>query len=379
MKKINLFAVLAVFAFSPLYAGEDPELAHECTSWMVFSDFTGNNTNILHKNRDSVFRNIAVYLSPAGAKRKWIALGSASTNAGVNSSGLAGAMNSGETTPDAPNAKDKKTTPAMLEVILNSCDTAAEGVAMLQKLLKSGDYYHGAKGSTFLLLDPREGFICEFTSKHFSSQRYHNTYAFRANIWQNPGMPAYSRSTYKAYLHSSARAFIAFSELNRAMDAHGRITVRDSMDISRHAKLPSGDYPNRSVCGKTTCSASTIEIDRQYPDVLSTGYFTLGHPRHTVYLPVPVCTEKLLPSMGTYNWAKVAFARLDKSGFDAPVPEEWLKFEVASMAEYAKAKEEARKLLAGGKRAEAVKLLNAAAFKIWQKAEALLGIKPAGK
>ena len=39
-------------------AAEGPD--HECTSWMIFSDLTGNNTNILHKNRDATARSIAV-------------------------------------------------------------------------------------------------------------------------------------------------------------------------------------------------------------------------------------------------------------------------------------------------------------------------------
>ena len=104
-----------------------------CTSWMVFSDFTGNGTNILHKNRDSASRKVFISSNQPGAARRWIALGSGGANIGFNSSGLAGAMNSGEKTPDAPNAKDKKSTPALLLEILNSCDTAAQAVKKLEK------------------------------------------------------------------------------------------------------------------------------------------------------------------------------------------------------------------------------------------------------
>ena len=80
-------------------------------------------------------------MSPAGAKRKWVAIGTIGlTNSGVNSSGLAGVMNSGEKTPDAPNAKNKKSTPALLMTILDSCDTAAQAVKKLEELVNSGDY-----------------------------------------------------------------------------------------------------------------------------------------------------------------------------------------------------------------------------------------------
>ena len=49
MKK-NVFYILMPFCVILLSI---PFKAACCTSWMVFSDLTGNNTNILHKNRDS--------------------------------------------------------------------------------------------------------------------------------------------------------------------------------------------------------------------------------------------------------------------------------------------------------------------------------------
>ena len=87
----------------------DPELDHECTSWMVFNDLTGNNSNILHKNRDSKVKNVGVVLSPEDSARKWIALGSnGNPNMGINISGLAGVMNSGEPYIGFPTDKSKK-------------------------------------------------------------------------------------------------------------------------------------------------------------------------------------------------------------------------------------------------------------------------------
>ena len=366
--------------------------ASACTSWMVFKDFTKNNTNILHKNRDSKEKRVASYMSAPGAKRKWVAIGTiALSNAGVNSSGLAGVMNSGEKTLDPPNAKNKKSTPELLRVILNSCDTAAQAVKKLESLVKAGDYYHADSGSTFFFVDTKEGYICEFTTKFFSVQRYDSAYAFRANIWQNAGMAARSRGSYKSYLHSSARAYIALSGLNAALDKHGKITVDDIAEVSRVCQIPgsenkswfsklfSSEYPNRAVCGQSTNSACTIEIDLQYPDVLSGLYAAIGNPRNTVYIPIPVCAEKYLPSMGAYAWSQASYARGSEVGFEAELPAEWVKFEADSKAKFAKAKAEARKLLDNGKRAEAVKLLNACAYSIWQEAETLLKIAPAGK
>ena len=371
MKKLLLLCA-ASLAFSGVFAYDDAELEHECTSWMVFNDYTGNNTNILHKNRDSVSKKIVVRTSEAGAKRKWIALGSGDTNSGINSSGLAGAMNSGEVSIDHSTDKSKKGTPAMLRVILDNCDTAAQAVTMLEKLIKDGDYYHEHKGSIFFFMDTKEGYICEFTSKVFTSQLYKNGYAFRANIWQNHGMSQRSKNSLARHLDSSARAFIAYSNLNEILEKNGKITAFDMFELSRHSKMPDKSPLKRSVCFKNTNSASTLELDRQYPDVLSTGYFTLGHPRHTVYIPVPITADKFLPGMTDSSWAKAAFARLAKLGTHREVPAKWLEFEKTSMVKYQEAKAQARKLLDAGKRADAVKLINDAAMAIWAEAEKVL-------
>ena len=78
MKKLLSFANFFKKHFSAVndLDDDDPALEHECTSWMVFNDLTKNNTNILHKNRDSKVRNVAVFLSSEDSPRKWISLGS---------------------------------------------------------------------------------------------------------------------------------------------------------------------------------------------------------------------------------------------------------------------------------------------------------------
>ena len=365
-------ALLCALAGYNLAASDDPELQHECTSWMVLSDLTKNNTNILHKNRDSLSRNVAVILSPADSPRKWIALGKQYTNTGLNASGLAGVMNSGELCPDHSNDKTKKTTPAQLQEILTHCDTALQAVKMLKKMVEAGDYCHGKSGSIFFFIDTREGYICEFTPKVFTVQKYGQGYAVRANIWQNPGMAMHSRNTLNRYLDSSIRAHSAYSGLNNIFEKHGRITPLQIFELSRHCQLPEDSPLKRSLCFKNTNSGNTLEIDRQYPDVLSTGYFTIGHIRNTVYVPIPVCTEKVLPGMADYSWGKAAFERLDKQGYAAQLPEAWLKYEKNFMEKYNNARQQARKLLDNGKRAEAVKLINETAYSIWLEAEAVL-------
>lgn len=358
-----------------LFLENDPVLDHECTSWMVFNDLTDNNTNILHKNRDFKSRDIAVYLSPADTPRKWIAMGSGGgANMGMNISGLAGIMNSGEACINHSTDDSKKTTPQIMRAILSVCDTAAQAVEMLKKFIAEGDYWHRQKGSTFFFMDPNEGFVCELTAKDCLVQPYSSGYTVRANIWMNPGMQFYSRNSIDMYLDSAARMFIAYSGLNNALDRHGKITLEDIFDLSRHCKMPEESKEKRSLCFIRTNSTASLEVDRQYPDVLSTAYFTIGHPRNTVYVPVPIGVETILPAMGDESWSAAAFKRFDEAGFDAEIPPEWLKFEQDFMAKYRCAKDEARRLLDNGQRAEAVKLLNDTAYAIWQDAANLLGL-----
>ena len=359
---------------------DDPELEHECTSWMVFSDLTKNNTHILHKNRDSKYRNIGAYLSPANAKRKWVALGNnvssnlaidGSANMAMNTSGLAGVMNSGEKCIHQSGDQTKKSTPAIMRAIIESCDTAAQAVEKLRELIKSGDYSHGDKGSIFIFCDLKEGYVCEITAKELSIVRYDKGYTLRANIWINPGMQQLARNTYKAYLNSANRMYMTMSGLNEALDKKGRIDLQDIFSTSRRHQMPDDAADKRSVCYKNTNSAATLELDLQHPDVLSTAYFTIGHPLHTVYVPVPVCAEKLHPAMGDLSWSKKAFERLDKVGLQN-IPKEWAKFECDNMKKYAAAQAQARQLIKNNKRAEAVKLLNTTAEKIWMDAAKLL-------
>lgn len=347
-----------------------------CTSWMVFSDLTKNGTNILHKNRDSLSKKIVVSLSPETSPRKWIALGGAGVNMGLNSSGLAGVMNSGERSADPPEESRRKNSPGLMRAVLESCDTAAQAAAKFKELAEAGTYSLGRTGSIFLFMDSREGYICEAIPQRVCTvQRCDHGYVVRASNWRNPEMYPYWGNDIRIHLKAEARAFMAVSGLNRIMAEHGRITLPEIFALSRHFEMPPGSPLPRSLCGETTCSAASIEIDRQYPETLSTMYVTIGHPRHTVYLPIPVGATRVLPAMRSLKWCRSAFARLHELKLDAPIPAEWSAFEQDSMTRYTEARTAARQLLDRGDREGAVKVLNAAAEKIWRSAAALLEIR----
>ncbi|MBQ6474442.1 MAG: hypothetical protein IJJ33_20850 [Victivallales bacterium] len=359
-------------------AKEDAKLEHECTSWLVFSDLTKNNTNILHKNRDASYRDVTVLLSPADSPRKWVGLGNAVKGMtdgalcmGVNASGLAAVMNSGEKCTDNCQNPQGMGTPAILKAILTNCDTAAQALDALKGYLAQEKYVHGEKGSIFFFLDRDEAYIAEITAHYCSPQRYDHGYAFRANIWHNPGMASYSVSPLKAFLGSANREYMLFSALNKCIETQGRVTVGDILEISRLNEL--ADSPiARTLCSKYTNSTSTLELDREYPQVVSTAYVLIGHPRHTICVPVPICADRVHPKMQSQEWVEADWRRFEAKGCDASVPGEWLAFEKEALVKYHAAQEKARTLMKEGKRDEAEKLLKDTAYSLWDEAAELI-------
>ena len=356
----------------PAAVSAEDELDHECTSWIIFSDLTKNNTNILHKNRDSSARNIRVMQSEKGSPRRWIGLGNDSSLCmGMNASGLAAIMNSGEICSDHRKDPTKNTTPALLKAILESCGTAASAVKKLQEFQHAGDYSHGKKGSIFFFADVKEGYICEMTANFCSVQRYDSSYTFRANIWHNPGMAQFSRNGVKRFLDSCGRESVVLDVFGSALDKNGKLTLTDTLKLCRQDKQLDGSPLERSVCFKNTNSAASLVIHREFPQTLSTLWVLIGHPRHTIYMPIPICAEKLLPSMLTPEWSAASWKRFTELGLHAEIPARWTTLEKQSIVSYGKAVADAEKLLRGGKKARAVKLLNQTASGIWKKAEAL--------
>ena len=97
-------------------------------------------------------------------------------------------------------------------------------------------------------------------------------------------------------------------------------------------------------------------------------------PAYRLYTYSCLCRSDPSGNEKKLKWSGAAFKRLDEKGFDAAIPAEWINFEKESAAEYLKAEKLARNLFDDGKKPEAVKLLNAAAVKIWKKAAVLPGI-----
>ena len=350
------------------------EPSHECTSWFAFSDLTRNNTHLLHKNRDAKYRDI----NNEKAKYKWVGLGGAIPGTtdgwpsmGINETGFAGVMNSGERCTDNSTNPNGKSTSAIMKEILSHCGSVDEALEMLKTFVKNNDYFHKESGSIFIFMDREAALIVEMTAHFITCQRFDHGYAYRANIWHNPGMAAFACTSVKGFLGSTNREHEVRTALNDALAKNGQLTIADFLEMSRMYKMD--DTPiERRVCSKSTNSSCTLEIDREFPAHLSTEYVLIGPPRNTICVPVPICTRTVHPKMHSQEWAIAAWKRFDEKGAEAEIPQEWLDYEKNSRAEYIAVKEKARALLKENKVKEAEALLQNKAMQIWDGAAKLL-------
>ena len=300
---------------------KNDSLDHECTSWMLFPELTGGPM-ILHKNRDSGKKDIRLIKSDRDAKIKWLGLGDENPCMGFNEKGVACVMNSGETTPEfAPAEEGRLTTPEILVQILGNTKNAKEALKMLTGFIENGQYTHKERGSIFFIMDTKGGYIAELTAKRVMPVVVTGNMTIRANIWHNPGMAQFSRSGIKSTMNSQSREFQAAKGLNEALEKKGVIELEDIWRTSRMRGTMESVMTEHGLCNKTTNSAATIAIDKDFPNMLSTMYVAIGPVGHTMYIPAPICLKEIPQDIADRSWAKAAFARRDARGlaFDSDV------------------------------------------------------------
>jgi hypothetical protein len=324
---------------------------------MLFPELTGGPM-ILHKNRDSGKKDIRLIKSDGDAKIKWLGLGDENPCMGFNEKGVACVMNSGETTPEfAPAEEGRLTTPEILVQILGNTKNAKEALKMLTGFIENGQYTHKERGSIFFIMDTKGGYIAELTAKRVMPVVVTGNMTIRANIWHNPGMAQFSRSGIKSTMNSQSREFQAAKGLNEALEKKGVIELEDIWRTSRMRGTMESVMTEHGLCNKTTNSAATIAIDRDYPNMLSTMYVAIGPVGHTMYIPAPICLKEIPQDIADRSWSKAAFARREQHGlsFDSDV---WLPHEKAAMAIYRPALAKAKEAMRNRRRKDAQAILN---------------------
>ncbi len=375
MKKKSVLMCLAAFAFPFMAAQARPAAVsddyHECTSWIIKPDLTGGKTMILHKNRDSKSRTVCLRHESAADKYQWIAVGDYNNgaNMGLNSKGVAVAMNSGDPCDGISTNKKGAFTPMLGQMMLANCASAAEALKLLEKNIREKNYMHGQKGSIWFIADAKEAYIVEHDAVRFAAYPIVSGFAIRANTWHYPEMMIYSQRPTDQIINHYRREIAVRQCLFEAGKRYKEpVTVEKIAEASRIDQFPEDPkcYP---LCGYNTNSAATITIDLEYPELLSTVYGAFGPPRYTAYLPVPILLDRTkVPE----ELAKVIFSKAVVARWTAKkelLPQDKLvEFELDLNKHHAAAVEEARKKLKnGGKREDVQKILTAAFLRNWEK------------
>ena len=287
---------------------------------------------------------------------------------GVNEKGLAVIWSSGNPTRDR-NPKKKNgaynynvATAAMLR----SCATAEQA---LKHMRRAFDKKLISGSSIFLVADPKRAFVIECAPRHFASWELPQAFCVYANCWKLPGMDDGSVDSADRATTNFQREWAAREALKQALDNKKTISVADSLRASRlnvaevndkgfskrrgWLKLTGAPFNRFSMC------SYLFELDCEFPAELSCVYAALGPQRHTVYLPIPFgAADKLPEALSDKAWSAEAYRLCDAAKPTDPVRPELLDFEQKQIADFAKAREEARWLLRLEKREEALKLLH---------------------
>ena len=345
---------------------------HECTSWIIMPDLTGGKQMILHKNRDSSARYLSGCMRSVPGKYSWIGhgnYGNTGVNNGINSRGLAVAMNSGDRTRE--NNTAGLNTVLIARILLEECADAESAVKLLEEMLRSGAYQHGKSGSMWFFADGKNAFIVEHNAKYMHTGQVKSGLAVRANAWKFPEMIVHSLQSPANVSGNNRRVYAVRKRLiHDAFHKKGIVTPSDSIAASRINKIPESPktYP---LCGKLTVSAATFVIDREFPGDLSYAWFAFGPPRHTVYIPCPVTLKKFPDKLLSGSFPNEAFKRFQKK---TPWKDEkeLQAFEAKLSSCHQKALDQARVLLKSGAKdapERAAALLEKAFLQNWQAAE----------
>ena len=349
-----------------------PQTDHECTSWIVMPEFTGGKQLHLHKNRDANSRHLTILQVASPGKHAWTGMGNTGSftpTMGVNDSGLAIAMNSGEKT--AVKNEGGFTTPALARILLEECQTAKEALALLETMIADKAYRHGDRGSIWFIADAKGAFIAEHNAAAFAAHPVDGI-GVRANFWHYPEMRAHSQEDAAERLRQRSRENTAYKILlDECFLTHQVITAADHRRVSRSGAA-AGDA--RALCSYTTNSASLFSIDCEYPGELTTAWLACGPPRRAVYIPIPVTAGEMPPELLNGELADAFFANAREYTGRDPAPlqtrdvpiDELEKLEELLEKQHALAVENARSLLHDGRKKEAAALLNEAFLRNWK-------------
>ena len=348
--------------------------AHADTDWIVLPRASESNRMLLHALRDNSKPVSTDLRLDKSGKVPSLRIGNTKTNytfGGINYQGVTAFWTGGDPQRDKSPKVHKRnyTGTNAVHHILRNCKTAEQGV----NLLRDGFKKSLISGSLiFFIADANRAFVVECSPKHFASSELAGGFCVYANVWKLPGMQDASMRIFNSIGWQSQREWTVAESLRNARKSGGTISLAESFAASRvgtaEANNPAFNKARtkdkklikvfNTPAIKTSADGFLFEIDPEFPGVLSCVYVAFGPQRQTAYLPVPVGAAEKLPAEITPDpWKTTALTRNRSANPETPINPELIAFENRMLAEFAKKREAARRLLREKKTAEAKKLL----------------------
>lgn len=344
--------------------------AHADTDWIIMPRASESGRMMLHVLRDNPKPVSTDLRLDKSGRIKSLRIGNNKSNftyAGINYCGVATLAIGGDPQRDKAPKPDKRnyTGSNAINLILRNCKTAEQGVGMLRdgfnKSLIAG-------GMIFFIVDANRAFVVECSPRHFASFELTSSICVYTNCWRLPNMDDASRRSPRSRGWQSQREWAVRTMLQDARKTGNTISAAETFAASRvgpaEMNVPALEKARdkakvfNTPAMKTSADGALLEIDREFPGVLSCIYVAFGPQRHTAYLPVPVGAAEKLPEEITPNpWKTAALARNKAAKPEDPIDTRIVTFEQEQLKRFNRAREEARALLRDKKTADAKKLL----------------------
>ncbi len=327
-----------------LFAAAVPVIA--CTTWIVTPEMNETGKMFLHKTRDWGGRKevpVHFFFSQY-EKSKYKVLANSHYQL-LNEKGLAMMDTSAPKTTDMPEGKKKYTTikEIMAEVVHN-CANVEEALAVLENMTRNGS---DPVSENYLLCDPHEAAVVEISPKNISVKKIKKGFTVHTNHHIHQEMLHLSKGSLKGNVKSATRMLIAQDWLARAIQDHGKVTMADSMALSRFSDEE--NYPDMAPFRGCTVCASDIMPDPENPALFSTIRICPGPMKYVPAIPIPMAIQEIPEVLKNGEMGKLAYkikrGRPDNSEYISL----FVQFEENAWKEYLAALEEGRKLLKEGK------------------------------
>ena len=255
----------------------------ECTVWILAPDSNETGHYVMHKTRDwgnGEEMPVKLFFSryPQG-KFKVLAF---SPYMLFNEKGLGMVDTSApKTTDDAPDLKCLKIGTTMNRVVHN-CATVQEALKTLDGFTKDG--VTNPRHENYMLCDAHDAAIVELSPRHIACRHVANGFAVHTNHHILQEMLSLSQGKLEGLIKSATRMMITQDALAKSYQAHGKITLEDTLALSRCQDKE--NYPDTCPFRDSSVCAVDYIPEGDSPDLLGTLRICPGPPRYTIAIPV---------------------------------------------------------------------------------------------